>query len=368
MTIKRITLHGLRLPLRRPFKIAYDTYEDVETLLVSIESTGGEIGWGEAVVDQHVSGETWQSARRVITEELAPLLIGRPAADIGAFHHAAEACIRHNPSAKAALDIALHDLLARQCRRPLYELLGGRCHARLDLPCVISMLSPEEMARQADEACRQGYRSIKIKLGDAPEADIERIARVREVLPPGLPLRVDANQGWSAKQALHVIRRAAPYDVEWFEQPVYIENLEALARVTRATDAVIMADEPIHGLRDMLRVIRLEAADMVNIKLMKSSGLHAARAMAELGMAADLPCQIGSMVESAVATLAGAHLAVAHPNIIANDLVGPAMISADVAEMPGDDTHILLDDSPGLGARIDLDRVRELGVFEERID
>ncbi|NWN83973.1 MAG: dipeptide epimerase [Halomonas sp.] len=368
MTIKRITLHGLRLPLRRPFKIAYDTYEDIETLLVSIESTGGDIGWGEAVVDQHVSGETWQSARRVITEVLAPLLIGRPAADIGAFHYAAEARIRHNPSAKAALDIALHDLLARQCRRPLYELLGGRCHARLDLPCVISMLSPEEMARQADEACRQGYRSIKIKLGDTPEADIERIARVRESLPPSLPLRVDANQGWSAKQALHVIRQTTPFNVEWFEQPVFIENLEALARVTRATEAVIMADEPIHDLRDMLRVIRLEAADMVNIKLMKSSGLHAARAMAELGMAANIPCQIGSMVESAVATLAGAHLAVAHPNIIANDLVGPAMISADVAKMPGDDTHIALGDSPGLGARIDFDRVRELSVFEESID
>ncbi|GKW48358.1 mandelate racemase/muconate lactonizing enzyme family protein [Halomonas sp. NCCP-2165] len=368
MTIKRITLHGIRLPLKRPFKIAYDSYEEIESLVVSIESTRGDIGWGEAVVDQHVSGETWQAARDVIARELAPLLIGKSADDIGAFHHAAEARLRHNPSAKAALDIALHDLLARQCRRPLYSLLGGRCHERLELPSVISMLSPEEMARQADEACRQGFRSIKIKLGDAPDADVERIARVREALPPGMALRVDANQGWSAKQALEVIRRAAPYRVEWYEQPVFIENLEALARVTRATEAVIMADEPIHGLRDMLRVIRLEAADMVNIKLMKSAGLHAARAMADLGMAADIPCQVGSMVESSIATLAGAHLAIAHPNIIANDLVGPEMLSSDVAEMPGDGTHIPLDDSPGLGIRVDGDRVRELSVFEERID
>ncbi|MBB3143020.1 mandelate racemase/muconate lactonizing enzyme family protein [Halomonas organivorans] len=368
MTIKRITLHGIRLPLKRPFKIAYDTYEDIESLVIGIESTSGHTGWGEAVVDQHVSGETWQSARRIIADELAPLLIGKPAEDIGAFHRAAEARVRHNPSAKAALDIALHDLLARQCRRPLHALLGGRCHERLELPCVISMLSPEEMARQADDACRQGYRSIKIKLGDTPEADIERIARVREALAPGVALRVDANQGWSAKQALQVIRHAEPYGVEWFEQPVFIESLESLARVSHATEAVIMADEPIHGLRDMLRVIRLEAADMVNIKLMKSAGLHEARTMAELGMAADIPCQVGSMVESSIATLAGAHLAIAHPNIVANDLVGPAMLASDVAEMPGDDTHIALDESAGLGIDIDRDRVRELSAFEDDID
>ncbi|MDX1267525.1 MAG: dipeptide epimerase [Oceanisphaera sp.] len=368
MQIKQITVYGVRLPLKQPFKIAYDTYEDIESILVRIESSSGDVGWGEAVVDQHVSGETWQSARQIITNELAPLLLGRSIDSIGAFHKAAEARIRHSPSAKAALDIALHDLLARHCKVPLYSLLGGRFHARLELPCVISMLAPDEMARQAREACARGHASIKIKLGDAPELDVERIVRVREAMAPGVALRVDANQGWSAKQALQVIRQAAPYRVEWFEQPVSIENLDALARVTQATEAIIMADEPIHGVRDMLEVVRRQAADMVNIKLMKSGGLHAARAMAELGLAAEIPCQIGSMVESSVATLAGAHLAMAHCNIVANDLVGPAMISRDVADMPGSETHIELSDAPGLGIRVDEDRVRSLSTFEDRID
>ncbi|WP_116474337.1 mandelate racemase/muconate lactonizing enzyme family protein [Zobellella maritima] len=368
MQIKQITVYGIRLPLKQPFKIAYDTYEDIESILVRIESTSGEVGWGEAVVDQHVSGETWQAARQIITKELSPLLIGRTFDSIGAFHRMAEARIRHNPSAKAALDIALHDLLARHCKVPLYSLLGGRFHARLELPCVISMLAPEEMARQAREACERGYSSIKIKLGDAPEQDIERIARVREAMSPGVALRVDANQGWTAKQALQVIRHASPYRVEWFEQPVSIENLDALARITQSTEALIMADEPIHGVRDMLEVVRREAADMVNIKLMKSGGLHAARAMAELGLAADIPCQIGSMVESSVATLAGAHLAMAHCNIVANDMVGPAMISADVADMPGSEMHIELPEAPGLGVLVDEDRVRSLSTFEDRID
>lgn len=79
MTIKRITVHGIRLPLKRPFKIAYDTYHDIESLVVRIDTTTGLTGWGEAVVDQHVSGETWQSARTLITQELAPLLLGQPA-------------------------------------------------------------------------------------------------------------------------------------------------------------------------------------------------------------------------------------------------------------------------------------------------
>lgn len=368
MRIKNITVYGIRLPLKQPFKIAYDTYEDIESLVVSIETSSGITGWGEAVVDQHVSGETWQTARSVITQELAPLLIGRTPDHISAFHHAAERRTRHNPSAKAALDIALHDLLAKQYDMPLFSLLGGRFHKVLNLPSVISMLDPDEMARQAEEACRQGFDSIKIKLGDAPEADIERIARVREAISAETSLRVDANQGWSAKQALKVINESRSYHVDWYEQPVFIENLDALARVTRATDAVIMADEPIHGTRDMLQLIRLGAADMVNIKLMKSSGLHAARCMAEVGMASDIPCQIGSMVESSIATLAGAHLALAHPNIIANDLVGPSMTSCDVADLPGDGTHIELGDSPGLGVDVDPERVRELSIFTDTID
>ncbi|MFP2770849.1 mandelate racemase/muconate lactonizing enzyme family protein [Oceanisphaera sp. KMM 10153] len=368
MQIKQITVYGVRLPLKQPFKIAYDTYEDIESILVRIESTSGDVGWGEAVVDQHVSGETWQSARQIIARELAPLLIGRSFDSIGAFHKTAETRIRHSPSAKAALDIALHDLLARHCKVPLYALLGGRYHARLEVPSVISMLEPEEMARQARDACARGHTSVKIKLGDTSEMDIERIARVREAMMPGVALRVDANQGWSAKQALHIIRQTVSYRVDWFEQPVSIESLDALSQVTRATEAVIMADEPIHGVRDMLEVVRRQAADMVNIKLMKSGGLHAARIMAEVGCAAGIPCQIGSMVESSVATLAGAHLAIAHGNIVANDLVGPAMISHDVADMPGSDTHIELSDAPGLGIWIDEERVRALSTFEDRID
>lgn len=125
MTIKRITVHGIRLPLKRPFKIAYDTYHDIESLVVRIDTTTGLTGWGEAVVDQHVSGETWQSARTLITQELAPLLLGQPAEAIGAFHHRANLLTRHSPSAKAALDIALHDLLARPVR-PTAVLLVGR--------------------------------------------------------------------------------------------------------------------------------------------------------------------------------------------------------------------------------------------------
>lgn len=368
MRINKITVYGVRLPLKQPFKISYDTYHDIASLIVSIETASGQVGWGEAVVDQHVSGETYLGAREIITRELAPLLIGSEASDIAQFHHNANRKIRHNPSAKAALDIALHDLLARESGKPLYAMLGGRSHERLELPYVISMLAPEEMARQAKEAARRGYQSIKIKLGDTLEHDIERIARVREVLDRSVALRVDANQGWSTKQALQVIRHAAPYQVDWFEQPVDMENLVAMAHVTQSTEAIIMADEPIHGVKEMLDVIQLNAADMVNIKLMKSAGLRPAMVMAEAGMAADIPCQIGSMVESSIATLAGAHLALAHPNIIANDLVGPAMIREDVAQMPGDETHILLDDSPGLGVTIESSRVQGLSEFVDIID
>lgn len=368
MMIKNITVYGIRLPLKQPFKIAYDVYDDMPSILVRVESRKGIIGWGESVVDQHVSGETWQAARNIIVNELSPLVVGKSVDSIATFHSNAARKIRGNPSAKAALDIALHDLLARHCKVPLYSLLGGKFHANLDVPCVVSMLEPEEMARQAHEACQRGHRSVKIKLGGDVARDVERIARVREALTSSCKLRVDANQGWTLKQALQVIKSAEPYGVEWFEQPVSIDNLDALARTTAATEALIMADEPIQGVADMMLVAERRLADMVNIKLMKSGGLYKARTMAELGMSADIPCQVGSMVESSVATLAGAHLAISQRSIVANDLVGPHMLANDVAEVFDDPTTITLGEAPGLGVDIDKDRVQELSEFIDHID
>lgn len=355
VNIKKVEIFGIRLGLKTPFIISYDRYEDMPTIITRIETNSGIVGWGETVPDQHVTGETWESTLQVIEHELAPLIINKNPFDINLIHKKMDEKMYAVPSAKAALDIALYDLMGKLTDQPVYRIIGGKAHKHLDIPQVISILSPEEMATEAKRIVDEGYNNIKIKVGTDPQIDIERIRSVRRAIPDHIKLRVDANQGWSVTGAIHVIDQTKDCLVEWYEQPITAGHHEAMAEIRKATHVNIMADESIHSVRDLLTLIQCQGADLVNIKLMKTGGIYPALAIAHLADTAEVSCQVGSMVESAIATMAGAHLALSQSIIQSNEMVGPLMFTEDVAETMYQHGKIGISDEPGLG--IDVDEV-----------
>lgn len=356
--IERIEIIPARLPLREPFAIAYVTQYDIPTIFTRVTTRGGLVGWGEATPDPNVTGETFASTAAVLHRDLAPALIGRDARDRETALRALDALVEGVPAAKAALDIALHDLLARAHDLPLWALLGGRSKPHLQISRVVSMKEPAAMAQDATRHVADGFKTVKLKVGDAanPRVDVERIAAVRAAIGPEIGIKVDVNQGWKTPGiAIPAIRAALASHPDYFEQPVAQWDIEGLAEVRRQTGATIMADEACHGVREMQRIVALRAADLVNIKLMKTGGLMNALRVNAIAEAAGITAQVGTMVESSIASAAGLHLAMALANVKTVEMGGPLMITEEVGNLRAcyqRDT-ITLPDAPGLGIEVD---------------
>jgi o-succinylbenzoate synthase len=368
MKIKQVELFGLNLEFINPFIVSYETYDKMPTILTKMKTTDGHVGWGEAVPDQHVTGETWESTFEIVRHELAPLVIGESPFDINRIHQKMNETIYQAPTAKASIDLALYDLMGKITNQPVYQLIGGQAHPSLDIPSVISILPPEEMAKQAKDFVEKGSRHIKIKVGTDVATDVARIRMVREAIPKNIKLRVDANQGWSVNEAIQVIEKTRDCSVEWYEQPTKAGDHDAMAEVRNKTHVNIMADESIHDSSDLVDLMKLRGADLVNIKLMKTGGIYPALKLANLAETLDMPCQVGSMVESAVATMAGAHLSFSQSIIHSNEMVGPMMFKEDVAKTDYRDGKIWLHEKPGFGIELHEDFVREKTVKYERLD
>lgn len=363
LTIAAIDVIPVRLPLREPFVIAYASYPDVLSVLVRVRTADGAEGWGEATPDPNVTGETWSGTAATIRDALAPALLGRDGWDRDAALRALDARVEGAPAAKAALDIALHDLAARALGVPLWALLGGRSKPHLEISRVVSMLAPDEMAATAARHAAAGFHTVKLKVGDAanPMLDVRRVAAVREAVGPAVSLKVDVNQGWRTPGvAIAAIRAMTASNPRYIEQPVAAWNIEGLADVRRQTGATIMIDEGCHGPRDMQRAVALRAADLVNIKLMKTGGIANALRTNAIAETAGIVAQVGTMVESSVASAAGLHVAMALANVETVEMGGPLMLAEDIGGLRScyDPPRIALPDGPGLGIAIDEAAVR----------
>lgn len=358
LRIKRIEVIPARLPLREPFVVAYASQPDIPTIFVRMTTSDGAIGWGEATPDPNVTGESYASCAAMLRDDLAPALIGHDARDRERALHLMDARIETGPAAKAGLDIALHDLVAKSAGLPLWALLGGRSKPYLQISRVVSIKTPDEMARDAMKHVSDGFATVKLKVGDAsnPRLDVERIQAVRAALGPAIKIKVDVNQGWRTPGiAIPAIRAALASEPEYIEQPIAQWDIEGLAEVRRQTGATIMADEAVHGPREATRIVQTRAADLINIKIMKTGGLVNALRTNAIVEAAGIGAQVGTMVESSIASAAGLHLAMSLANVKTVEMGGPLMIPEEIGNLRNfyDRDKISLPDGPGLGVEID---------------
>jgi L-alanine-DL-glutamate epimerase-like enolase superfamily enzyme len=355
MKIVACHLALLRVPLRTPFRTALREVASVEDVVVALHADDGRIGYGEAPPTAAITGETLGSITTAITQHIAPGLIGEDVADLHRIAGLIQASIAGNSSAKAAVDIALHDLWAQHHGAPLYRLLGGGC-SELTTNLTISVNAIDTMVDDALDALARGYTALKIKIGKDIEDDIARVRAIHAAVGERAVLRLDANQGWTAKQAVRAIRRLedAGVPMDLVEQPVKARDLDGLGYVTRHVETPIMADESAFGPHEVLELIRRGAADIVNIKLMKAGGIANALRIADLAGMHGLPCMMGCMLESSVSVAAAAHVATARSHIITRvDLDGPSLCAFDPVDggVHFDESRITLPDAPGLGIR-----------------
>jgi L-alanine-DL-glutamate epimerase-like enolase superfamily enzyme len=354
--IENVEARLYRAPLRMPFKIALGENDHIETVIVRVTAHGGLVGFGEASPYAPVTGEDSESVLAFL-RKAAQTLIGRDAADISGIHAAMDAISIGRSAAKAGVDIAIYDILAKQARLPLYRFLGGSdACVRTDM--TVGLADTTVMAERAARYTREGFRTLKVKAGIDPVADVEHLRAIREAVGPDIELRIDANQGWDVKSALWALGQLKDTVIAEVEQPLPYWDLEGSRFLRERIGQQLMLDESVHTPRDAMKAAKAGAGDMVNIKLMKSGGIYPALKINAVAEAAGMACMAGCMTETRVSISAGAHMAAALPNIVLADLDGWIEIADDGCASGGftlEGDILTLTDAPGLGVTVDFD-------------
>ncbi|MEW2330344.1 dipeptide epimerase [Micromonospora chersina] len=352
MTIAAVRTHRLTAPLHTPFVTALRRTTTVDTLVVEVVDTDGRSGFGEAPQVWQVTGASIAGAEACVQQLLGPLLTGRDADDLQARCAEVRRAVAGNESARAAVDVALHDLAARRLGVPLVRLLGG---TTLRVPTDVTLAAGDavDLAAAATRRRAEGFTVLKLKVGTDARGDLDRVRAVRAAVGPDVRIRLDANQGWTPREAVRVIRgiEDAGLDVELVEQPVHRRDLDGLAWVSDRVELPILADESVFDLRDLVEVIRRRAADMVNVKLAKCGGLHTARSLLDLAAAHGMGTIVGSMMESQVGLGAAASLVAACGTTAVSDLDAAWWLawSPVAGGIRYDGATVVLPDAPGLG-------------------
>lgn len=355
MKITGVKIKTMEIPLLEPFRISSGASSISLTSIIELETDQGLTGYGEGVASRYVTGENLEGMVNAINV-LVRSIIGLNPLDLEQIYWTMEGLMVRNSGAKAAVDIAIHDLVGKILQQPIYKLLGGyQDYFLTDLSLGIS--DPETMAQKSKKAVEQGFDTIKIKVGTTFKEDISRVKTIREAVGPDIVLRVDANQAWSPKEAVKIIDKIAEFDLEFVEQPVPAWDIDGLAYVTERSPVPIMADEAVLNARDAFRVIKEHGADLINIKLMKCGGIREAIKINTIAEASGVKCMLGCMIsETNVSVTAAASLGAALKNIMTGDLDSIFALK----ELPvkgGVSTQgkkLMLPQAPGLGLKTDL--------------
>jgi L-alanine-DL-glutamate epimerase-like enolase superfamily enzyme len=363
--IKTVEPIAVSLPMLKPVIMAGEEVRRADNVLVRIEADNGVVGWGEAASAPVMTGETLESIVSAV-HYLNVALDGRDAIDIAGARAAMDGRMYGNHGAKAAIEIALHDLIGRATGKPVHALLGDKRRSRMPLLGVIGGGDYQGDLRDAEKKRAGGFTAYKIKVGiDTPENDAARTRDICKALGGGMLISADANQGYTTEQALAYVRVVNGSGLDFFEQPVSANDLAGMAAVGAATDIAIGADEGIHSLEDIRRHHERQAARGVSLKAIKLGGLQALMEAGtlcdRLGMSVNISCKTG---ESSVACAAALHVASVIPNIAWGLTLTHTGLAEDVVTLPVPTAkgYVGSLERPGLGVNVDEDRIRRYRV------
>lgn len=366
MKITDIRLGLLRVPLKTPFKTALRSVDAVEDIIVVIETDTGHVGYGEAPPTAVITGDTHGSIIEAISKVIKPRLLGMDLANLNQITRLVQTAMERNYSAKAAVEIAVYDLWAQLYEAPLYRMLGGGDPV-LDTDLTISVDYIDKMVADSLSALDRGFETLKIKIGKDIGLDIERVKAIHAAVEGRALLRLDANQGWTPKEAVYAMNKLedAGVKLELLEQPVKARDIAGLKYVTDRVLTPVMADESVFGPVEVIDLLHMRAADIINIKLMKCGGISNAIRIADVAASYGVECMIGCMLEGSISVAAAVHLGVAKRDVITKtDLDGPSLGAFDPVDggVKFNDAEIRISDAPGLGIR----EVRGLVMLDER--
>ena len=383
MKITRIETIPIRLPTRRVHQWASLTTPIGVYVIVKLKTDEGLVGLGEAPVlkdwgGDHMKyyGETPKTTVHIINDILAPALKGKDPSQIAALHSLMDQAIKGYPYCKAAIDMALYDVVGKGLKIPAYQLLGGCYRERVTIAHSIGLMEIDKAVEEALQVKDEGIKAIKLKGGQEPKRDVELVRRIRKAIGTEIQVAVDANQGYPApKVAVQVIKAMEEYGIRYMEQPV--EGIDAMAQVARRVATPIMADESAWTPQDVLEIVRKRAAEIISLYTTKPGGLFKAKKVAAVAEAGGLQCNVNGSVETGVGNAANLHLAastavaslpcvvpVSTPKGKGKKGIAGIYYQDDVIAEPFEysDGDIVVSSKPGLGVELDEEKLEHYRV------
>lgn len=368
MKITQIRTYPITLTVKPEFYIVSSAGAHAVSryVILAIETDDGLIGWGEATVVPQWSGETQGGANALIKDYFIPLLLGRDPADYLTIVQEMDGII-DNPFTKAAVEMALLDLVGKAQNKPVYELLGGAKNPKqIPIKFSIGLREPDDAANIAATKVKEGFTAIKLKVGPDPEKDLRRVRAVRDAVGPKIKLNVDVNGGWSVEQSIREIPRYAEFNLEYVEQPTPRWDIEGMAKVKANSDVPIMADESVFAVWQAEQVIAKKAADLMSIYPGKNGGLLKAQKICKMAEQVGIGCHLGSNLEWDLGTSAMCHLTAACSNVQVGrfpvDILGPLYYTVHPKQNPirFENGCVFVPEGPGLGAELKIDELEKL--------
>ena len=362
--IHKIEIIPIEIMLNSPFNISVGSISKAQNTVVIIHSDDGHFGTGECGRLRSIRAETPESVVTV-GKYLAPHLIGQDAMNIRACINVLDQAFIGHSSIKCAFDMALHDLTAKVNKLSLSNYLGGSVKdKKIYTDMTVGLGSVDEMVSKAMRYKEQGFRTLKLKLGDI-QSDLDRVKEIRKAVGPDISLRLDANQGWNPDSAKRILRQLEPYDIQYCEAPIDATNLSGLKQITTNSPIPIMADESIFDHRDAYQLISQRIVDAINIKLTKSGGIHHAMKIASIAESAGVVCQVGCFAETRLGMSALAAFASVWNCIQYFDMDSPLMHTSNPVKggvSYSDDWQVIWEDENGHGASFEESFLKQFPI------
>lgn len=349
MKIKNIKTWSVDLGNTKPYTIAFKTVDEVKNAFVEITLENGTTGIGAGNPSEYVTGESFEQCEKALHENNLDFLVGRDICELNQLLFEVLVRFPKNPAARAALDIALHDVFTKHLNIPLVKFLGQKITS-MPTSNTIGIKNVEDTLKEAQEYGDRGFTVLKVKLGKDLDEDVERLVKLREKFGKRFTIRIDANQGYTVEQTIAFAKRTAQLDVELIEQPLPAkQDVRALPEAIRKK---VAADEALLSPADGLSLSTAPvAAGIFNIKLMKCGGVREALRIADIAALQNIEVFWGCNDESIVSITAALHAAFscAHTKYI--DLDGSLDLARDVVRggFVLKDGVMYCSDKPGLG-------------------
>ncbi len=358
MRIDKLDAISIGIDRNEIFKISTGSSLTAENVILKVESEG-VVGWGNASANS-VTEETIESILKAM-KNFRTRIEGEEV-DIENNWEEWNEELPNDPSALAGLDIALYDLKGKLENKSILEFFGGENEGILT-DRTIGHMTKRETVEHAREFVNEGFRALKIKIGLGLLEDVKRVKAVREEVGEDIEMWVDANQAFTPEESITLCQKLKENDIKFVEQPVRVDDLEGLKKVTKETEIPIMADETIKGPEIAKKICEERIADMINIKLAKCGGLTGGRKIVDIMEDHDVEGMVGCMGETSVSIAAGAHLFNSTPNLKYADLDSHFMLSDNIASgLEFRDGRLWTSDDPGLGMKVDENKLEKYRI------